>query len=63
VSSDIETGTFDSICRGDSGGPLVVGGKLVGITSTGNKFCNRDYPTGLFTPTSAILAGLGLPTG
>ncbi|MCX5205873.1 trypsin-like serine protease [Streptomyces sp. NBC_00237] len=57
------TGTFDSICRGDSSGPLVVGGKLVGITSTGNKFCNRDYPTGLFTPTSAILAGLGPPTG
>jgi secreted trypsin-like serine protease len=55
-------GTKDSICRGDSGGPLVVGGKLVGITSTGNKFCNSDFPTALFTRTSAIVAGLGVPT-
>ncbi|MFI0977547.1 S1 family peptidase [Streptomyces sp. NPDC021093] len=57
------TGTFDSICHGDSGGPLVVGGKLVGITSSGNSYCNKEYPTGLFTRTSAIVAGLGLPTG
>ncbi|MFF0739495.1 S1 family peptidase [Streptomyces sp. NPDC004111] len=55
-------GTQDSICRGDSGGPLIVGGKLVGITSTGNKYCNSDFPTALFTRTSAIVAGLGVPT-
>lgn len=55
-------GTKDSTCRGDSGGPLVVGGKLVGITSTGNKYCNSDFPTALFTRTSAIVAGLGVPT-
>ncbi|XP_043067482.1 trypsin delta-like [Drosophila bipectinata] len=28
------------VCAGDSGGPLVVGGKLVGLTSTGVLFCN-----------------------
>ncbi|KAH8324514.1 hypothetical protein KR074_009273, partial [Drosophila pseudoananassae] len=27
-------------CAGDSGGPLVVGGKLVGLTSSGSLFCN-----------------------
>ncbi|MFI6642800.1 S1 family peptidase [Streptomyces sp. NPDC050504] len=56
-------GTKDSICRGDSGGPLIVGGKLVGILSTGNKYCNKDFPTGLFTRVSAISAKLSLPTG
>ncbi|MGW7417936.1 S1 family peptidase [Streptomyces sp. NPDC054863] len=57
------TGTFDSTCRGDSGGPLIVAGKLVGIASTGNSYCNKDYPTALFTRTSAIVAALGVPTG
>ncbi|MER5730611.1 serine protease [Streptomyces sp. NPDC002138] len=54
-------GTHDSICRGDSGGPLVAGGKLIGIVSTGNKYCDDQYPVSVYTRVSAIAAGLGLP--
>ncbi|MFD7026855.1 S1 family peptidase [Streptomyces sp. NPDC059917] len=55
-------GTHDSICRGDSGGPLVAGGKVIGIVSTGNKYCDDQYPVSVYTKVSAIAAGLGLPT-
>ncbi|WP_445396901.1 S1 family peptidase [Streptomyces sp. LE64] len=54
-------GTKDSICRGDSGGPLVAGGKVIGITSTGNKYCDGDHPDSVFTRVSAVTADLGLP--
>ncbi|MFI2213412.1 S1 family peptidase [Streptomyces sp. NPDC020141] len=54
-------GTYDSICRGDSGGPLVAGGKVIGIVSTGNKYCDNDHPDSVFTRTSAVAGALGLP--
>ncbi|MFD9535758.1 S1 family peptidase [Streptomyces sp. NPDC060010] len=56
-------GTDGSICRGDSGGPLVAGGKVIGIVSTGNKYCDGQYPVSVFTRVSAVAAGLGLPVG
>ncbi|MFD9339110.1 S1 family peptidase [Streptomyces sp. NPDC060028] len=56
-------GAHDSICRGDSGGPLVTGGKVIGIVSTGNKYCDDQYPVSVYTRVSAVAAGLGLPVG
>ncbi|MEU2671152.1 serine protease [Streptomyces sp. NPDC007164] len=55
--------THDSVCRGDSGGTLVAGGKVIGVVSTGNKYCDDQYPVSVFTRVSAIAAGLGLPVG
>ncbi|MDI2125548.1 S1 family peptidase [Yinghuangia seranimata] len=49
-----------SICRGDSGGPLVEDGKLIGIVSSGNKYCTDEQPRSAFTRASAIRRGLGL---
>jgi trypsin len=57
------TGTTDSVCRGDSGGPLLAGGKVIGIVSTGNKYCDTEYPYSVFTRASAVAHDLGLPTG
>ncbi|MCX5206675.1 serine protease [Streptomyces sp. NBC_00237] len=54
-------GTRNSICHGDSGGPLVSGGKLIGITSAGNSYCNDDFPFSIFTRSSAVTADLGVP--
>ncbi|MEC4015369.1 S1 family peptidase [Streptomyces sp. H27-D2] len=54
-------GAHDSICRGDSGGPLVAGGKVIGVVSTGNQYCDDDYPVSVYTRVSAVAAGLGLP--
>ncbi|MFJ8432506.1 S1 family peptidase [Kitasatospora sp. NPDC094019] len=42
-------GTADSICKGDSGGPLVVGGVVIGVVSTGNKYCDTQLPLSVFT--------------
>ncbi|MGV9312137.1 S1 family peptidase [Streptomyces sp. NPDC003691] len=56
-------GTQNSICRGDSGGPLVAGGKVIGVVTTGNKYCDTDHPKSVFVRTSAVAADLGLPTG
>ncbi|MEU5161761.1 serine protease [Streptomyces sp. NPDC020875] len=56
-------GTTNSTCRGDSGGPLVAGGKLIGIVSTGNKYCDTEHLKSVFTRASAVAADLGLPTG
>ncbi|MGX2993944.1 S1 family peptidase [Streptomyces sp. JNUCC 64] len=56
------TGTKDSICRGDSGGPLVAGGKVIGVTSTGNKYCDDLHTDSVFTRVSSVAAGLGLRT-
>ncbi|WP_434600271.1 trypsin-like serine protease [Streptomyces sp. A5-4] len=55
------SGTQDSIRKGDSGGPLIVGGKVIGIVSTGNKYCTTEYPTALYTRISAVASGLNLP--
>ncbi|MGW0659378.1 S1 family peptidase [Streptodolium elevatio] len=49
-----------SICRGDSGGPLIEKGKLVGIVSSGNKYCGAEQPLSVFTRASAVRKGLGL---
>ncbi|MFD9566432.1 S1 family peptidase [Streptomyces sp. NPDC059994] len=54
------TGTTDSICSGDSGGPLVADGKLIGIVSTGNKYCDTQYPLSVFTKVSTVAPELGL---
>ncbi|MET9698495.1 serine protease [Streptomyces sp. NPDC006529] len=54
-------GRHDSICPGDSGGPLIAGGKVIGIVSTGNKYCDDQYPVSLYTRADAVAAGLGLP--
>ncbi|MEX2980876.1 trypsin-like serine protease [Streptomyces sp. C36] len=54
-------GTRDSVCRGDSGGPLVAGGKVIGVVSTGNKFCDDTYPVSVYTKVGAVAADLGLP--
>ncbi|MFD5919101.1 S1 family peptidase [Kitasatospora sp. NPDC058201] len=42
-------GTTDSICKGDSGGPLVVDGVVIGVVSTGNKYCDTQIPVSVFT--------------
>ncbi|WP_328945093.1 serine protease [Streptomyces sp. NBC_00250] len=55
------SGAPDSVCKGDSGGPLVAGGKLVGIVSSGNKYCDDQYPASVFTRVDAIAKGLNLP--
>ncbi|MFD8937770.1 S1 family peptidase [Streptomyces sp. NPDC059578] len=54
--------TKDSTCRGDSGGPLIAGGKVIGIVSTGNKYCDDVHPDSVFTRVSAVAADLGLST-
>ncbi|MFE7129839.1 S1 family peptidase [Streptomyces sp. NPDC057638] len=56
-------GTQDSVCRGDSGGPLIAGGRVIGVVSTGNKYCDTEHPKSVFTRTGAVAAGLGLPVG
>ncbi|MFJ8229967.1 S1 family peptidase [Streptomyces sp. NPDC094448] len=56
-------GTTDSICRGDSGGPLIAGGRVIGVVSTGNKYCDTEHLKSVFTRTGAVAAGLGLPVG
>ncbi|WP_405639082.1 S1 family peptidase [Streptomyces uncialis] len=53
-------GTQNSICRGDSGGPLVARGKVIGIVTTGNKYCDTEHLKSVFVRTSAIAADLGL---
>jgi trypsin len=47
-------GTTASICAGDSGGPLVAGGRLIGVVSTGNKYCRDEAPISVFTRTSSL---------
>ncbi|MFE4512731.1 S1 family peptidase [Kitasatospora sp. NPDC056783] len=42
-------GTADSVCKGDSGGPLVVGDVVIGVVSTGNKYCDTQHPVSVFT--------------
>ncbi|MFH8559119.1 S1 family peptidase [Streptomyces celluloflavus] len=54
-------GAHDSTCPGDSGGPLVAGGKVIGVVSTGNKYCDDQYPVSVYTRAGVIAAGLGLP--
>ncbi|MFF4172716.1 S1 family peptidase [Streptomyces sp. NPDC001744] len=56
-------GAHDSVCKGDSGGPLTAGGKLIGIVSTGNKYCDDTFPVSVFTRASAVAKDLGLPVG
>ncbi|MER6095438.1 serine protease [Streptomyces sp. NPDC001728] len=53
-------GTRDSVCKGDSGGPLAAGGKLIGVVSTGNKYCDDQFPVSVFTRVSAVAKDLGL---
>lgn len=53
-------GKSDSICPGDSGGPLVADGVLIGIVSTGNKYCDTQYPVSVFTKVSTVAPALGL---
>ncbi len=53
-------GKSDSICPGDSGGPLVADGVLIGIVSTGNKYCDAQYPVSVFTKVSTVAPALGL---
>ncbi|MGW3285130.1 S1 family peptidase [Streptomyces sp. NPDC001002] len=55
-------GTTDSICPGDSGGPLVSGGKVVGIVSSGNKYCDEQFPVSVFVRVDSVAADLGLHT-
>ncbi|WP_020138262.1 S1 family peptidase [Streptomyces sp. 351MFTsu5.1] len=55
-------GTTDSICPGDSGGPLISGGKVVGIVSSGNKYCDEQYPVSVFVRADSVAADLGIPT-
>lgn len=51
-------GTTDSVCKGDSGGPLVVGGVVVGVVSTGNKYCDTQLPISVFTRATDVPAQL-----
>ncbi|MEV7189061.1 trypsin-like serine protease [Kitasatospora sp. NPDC093102] len=51
-------GTTDSVCKGDSGGPLVVGGVVIGVVSTGNKYCDTQYPVSVFTRATDVPAQL-----
>ncbi|MFI0539274.1 S1 family peptidase [Streptomyces sp. WSLK1-3] len=55
-------GTTDSICPGDSGGPLISGGKVVGIVSSGNKYCDEQYPVSVFVRADSVAADLGIST-
>ncbi|MGC0335529.1 S1 family peptidase [Streptomyces sp. SLBN-8D4] len=55
-------GTTDSICPGDSGGPLISGGKVVGIVSSGNKYCDEQFPVSVFVRADSVTADLGIPT-
>ncbi|MEU5085264.1 serine protease [Streptomyces sp. NPDC021356] len=55
-------GSADSVCPGDSGGPLDGGGKVVGIVSAGNKYCDGQYPVSLFVRADAVAADLGIRT-
>ncbi|MDH6521337.1 secreted trypsin-like serine protease [Streptomyces sp. SAI-208] len=55
-------GTTDSICPGDSGGPLISGGKVVGIVSSGNKYCDEQFPVSVFVRADSVSADLGIPT-
>jgi secreted trypsin-like serine protease len=55
-------GTTDSICPGDSGGPLISGGKVVGIVSSGNKYCDEQYPVSVFARAGSVAENLGIPT-
>lgn len=55
-------GTTDSICPGDSGGPLISGGKVVGIVSSGNKYCDEQFPVSVFVRADSVAADLGLHT-
>ncbi|MGW7444859.1 S1 family peptidase [Kitasatospora sp. NPDC054795] len=51
-------GTTDSVCKGDSGGPLVAGGVVIGVVSTGNKYCDTQYPVSVFTRATDVPAQL-----
>ncbi|MER7773376.1 trypsin-like serine protease [Kitasatospora sp. NPDC096140] len=51
-------GTTDSVCKGDSGGPLVVDGVVVGVVSTGNKYCDTQHPVSVFTRATDVPAKL-----
>ncbi|MFJ2577212.1 S1 family peptidase [Kitasatospora aureofaciens] len=51
-------GRADSICKGDSGGPLAVNGVVIGIVSTGNKYCDTQYPVSVFTRATDVPADL-----
>ena len=55
-------GTTDSICPGDSGGPLISGGKVVGIVSSGNKYCDEQFPVSVFVRADSVATDLGIPT-
>ncbi|MFK4106904.1 S1 family peptidase [Streptomyces sp. NPDC019531] len=55
-------GTTDSICPGDSGGPLISGGKVVGIVSSGNKYCDEQFPVSVFVRADSVAADLGIST-
>ncbi|MEU3571877.1 serine protease [Kitasatospora sp. NPDC036755] len=52
------TGTTDSICKGDSGGPLVADGVVIGVVSTGNKYCDTQLPISVYTRATDIPAQL-----
>ena len=49
-------GTSASVCPGDSGGPLVVAGRLVGIVSSGNKYCDEQGVVSVFTRVNHLAA-------
>ncbi|MET8542582.1 serine protease [Kitasatospora sp. NPDC004799] len=51
-------GTTDSVCKGDSGGPLMAGGVVIGVVSTGNKYCDTQYPVSVFTRATDVPAEL-----
>lgn len=52
----------ESVCAGDSGGPLIAGGRVIGIVSSGNKYCTPDTAYSTFSRVSSVAAGLGLRT-
>ncbi|MDQ3449885.1 MAG: serine protease [Actinomycetota bacterium] len=47
-----------SICPGDSGGPLATRDRLVGVVSSGNKFCDSQFPVSVFTRVSTATESL-----
>ncbi|MFF4926115.1 S1 family peptidase [Kitasatospora sp. NPDC001261] len=53
-----KAGTTDSVCKGDSGGPLVAGGVVIGVVSTGNKYCDTQFPVSVFTRATDVPAQL-----